>query len=124
MHLNIDTLIRWHKKVKTRQFTEKSVKEFQCLLKKESWQEVFKMSEVSATLHVCTDSFVTILLYHSPVNTSIWVSRKWNIPGTKVSSKKMRFFENSKRKKYSFKGSTDYIKRYQLAYKKRNRGSQ
>jgi hypothetical protein len=36
LHLNIYTLIRGHKKVKTRQFTEKSIEEFIHLLNKES----------------------------------------------------------------------------------------
>jgi len=57
LHLNTDTLLRGHKKVKTRQFTEKSIEEFKCLLNKESWQEVFKTSEANATLQVCTDTF-------------------------------------------------------------------
>jgi len=62
LYLNIDTLIRGHKKVKTRQFTEKSIEEFKCLLNKESWQEVFKTSQANGTLQVCMDTFVTILI--------------------------------------------------------------
>jgi len=62
LYLNIDTLIRGHKKVKTRQFTEKSIEEFKCLWNKESWQEIFKTSEANATLQVCMDTFVTILI--------------------------------------------------------------
>jgi hypothetical protein len=36
--LNVNTLMRKHKNVKTRQLTERSVEEFKCLLKREPWE--------------------------------------------------------------------------------------
>jgi hypothetical protein len=52
LHLDVNTLIREHKKVKTRQFTERSLDKFKRVLNKEPWQEVFKSLEVNATLQV------------------------------------------------------------------------
>jgi len=62
LHLNIDTLIRGHKQSQNNAIYCKSIEEFKCLLNKESWQEVFKTSEANATLQVCMDTFVTILI--------------------------------------------------------------
>ena len=52
VHLNVNTWVREHKKVKTRQFTERSTDKFKCVLNKEPWQEVFKSLEVNAILQV------------------------------------------------------------------------
>jgi hypothetical protein len=57
LHLNVNTVIRKHKKVESRHFTERSIEEFKCLFNKESWQEVFKASEVNATLQIFMDTF-------------------------------------------------------------------
>jgi hypothetical protein len=60
-----------HTKVKTRQFTERSVEEFKCLLNRESWQEVFNTLVINATLQVFMDTFVVILIQHKLVNLSV-----------------------------------------------------
>jgi hypothetical protein len=41
MKLNVKTIVRKCKKIKSRQYSEKSIEEFKYLLNKESWQEVF-----------------------------------------------------------------------------------
>jgi hypothetical protein len=55
--LNVKTIVRKCKKIKSRQYSEKSIEEFKCLSNKESWQEVFRTSEVNSTLQICMDIF-------------------------------------------------------------------
>jgi hypothetical protein len=42
LQLNVKTTVRQCKKIKSRQYSAKSIEKFKCLLNKESWQEEFQ----------------------------------------------------------------------------------
>jgi hypothetical protein len=66
--LNVKTLVRKCKKIKSRQYSEKSMEEFKCLLNKESWQEVFQTSEVNSALQVFR--IFLVIRYSIPIQTN------------------------------------------------------
>ena len=55
LQLNVKTIVRKCKKIKSRKYSEKSKEEFECLLNKESWHELFQTSEVNCALQVFMD---------------------------------------------------------------------
>ena len=57
LQLNVKTMVRKCKKIKSRPYSENCVGEIKCLLNKESWQEVFQTSEVNSALQVFMDIF-------------------------------------------------------------------
>jgi len=68
LQLNVKTIMRKCKKIKSKQYFEKSIEEFKCLLNKESWQEVFQTSEVNSALQVFMDHFGYYSIWHSHTN--------------------------------------------------------
>ena len=101
MKLNVKTIVRKCKKIKSRQYSEKSIEEFKCLLNKESWQEVFRTSEVNSTLQICMDIFgyyFDIAFPYKLTNLNKTYNSKWITKGIKISSKRMCFLNLVKRK--------------------------
>jgi len=66
------------------------------LLNKESWQEVFRTSEVNSTLQVFMDIFgyyFNIAFPYKLINLNKTYNRKWITKHIKISSKRMHFFQ-------------------------------
>jgi hypothetical protein len=68
----VKTIGRKCTKIKSRQYLKKKVKEFRCLLNKESWQEVFQTSEVNSALQVFMDicGYYFNIAFSIPVQTN------------------------------------------------------
>jgi hypothetical protein len=127
LHLNVNTVIRKHKKVQSRHFTERSIEEFKCLLNKESWQEVFKALEVNAALQKFMDTFYYYFNIACPCK-SVFVSKsyssKWITQGIKISSERKHFLNIVKKENSLSREAPDYIKKTSTHIKKSTKGSQ
>ena len=121
LQLNVKTTVRQRKKIKSRQYSAKSIEKFKCLLNKESWQEEFQTSEVNSTLQVFMDIFgyyFNITFPHQLINLNKTYNSKWITKGIKISSKIIHFL-NSVRRKFSLSREAQaYIKKYNITYKK------
>ena len=94
LQLNVKTIVRKCRKIKSQQYSEKSIEEFKCLLNNESWQEGFQTSEVNSALRVFMDIFgyyFNITFPYKLINLSTTYNSKWITKGTKNSSKRRLF---------------------------------
>jgi hypothetical protein len=98
----VKTIMRKCKEIKSKQYFEKSIEEFKCLLNnKESWQEVFQTSEVNSALQVFMDHlgyYFNMAFPYKLINCSKTCNSKWITKGIKISSKRMRFLNSVQRK--------------------------
>jgi hypothetical protein len=121
LQLNVKTIVRKYKKIKSRQYSEKTIEEFEYLLNKESWQEVFQTSEVNSALQVFMDIsgyYFNITFAYKLINLGKTYNSKWITKGTKISSKRMRFLNSVKTKFSLSREAQAYIKKYLITYKK------
>jgi exonuclease III len=121
LQLNVKTIVRQCKKIKSRQYSEKSMQKFKCLLNKESWQEEFQTSEVNSTLQVFMDIFgyyFNITFPNQLINLNKTYTSKWITKGIKISSKRIHFLNSVKRKFSLSREAQAYIKKYNITYKK------
>jgi len=52
LQLTVKKMVKKWKVITSRQYSEKRVEEFKCLLRKESWQEVYQTLEVNSALQI------------------------------------------------------------------------
>jgi hypothetical protein len=122
LQLNVKTIVRKCKKIKSRQYSEKSVEEFKCLLNKESWQEVLQTSEVNSTLLVFMDIFgyyFNTAFPYKLINLSKTYNSKWFIKGIKISSTRMRFLNSVKRKFNLSREAQAYLQKKTISHTKK-----
>jgi len=77
-----------------RHFGDNNIKEFEYLLKKVTWQEVFSETEVKGKLKVFTNSVLYFFDIAFPLEFRHGkkpLRNRWITQGIKMSSKKMRF---------------------------------
>jgi hypothetical protein len=80
MQLNVEIIVRKCKRIKSRQYSEKSIEEFKCLLNKESWQKLFQTSEVYSALQVFMDIlgyYFNMVFPYKLINLSKTYNSKW-----------------------------------------------
>ena len=102
LQLNVKTIVRKCRKIKSQQYSEKSIEEFKCLLNKESWQEVFQTTEVNSAVWAFMDIFgyyFNIAFPYKLINLSKTYNSKWITKGIKIRVK--THFLNSIKRKFS-----------------------
>jgi hypothetical protein len=119
-------LQKW-KVITSRQYSEKRVEEFKCLLNKKHWQEVYQTLEVNSALQIFIENFgyyFNIAFPYKLQKLRNVQNNKWITRGLKNSGKRMRFFNSlrkfnlSKEAQAYIKGTKSHTKRYQITYKK------
>jgi predicted outer membrane repeat protein len=108
-------------RIMRRQFGEGNIREFQYLLNKVTWHEVFLETEVDDKFNVFMEIFQYLFDIAFPVklvrlrNSS---RNSWITQGIKISSKKMRFLNVLKKKTNITREVLTYISRYRIIYKR------
>jgi len=113
-------LKKW-KVITSRQYSEKRVEEFKCLLSKESWQEVYQTLEVNSALQMFMENFgyyFNIAFPYKSQKLRNIQNNKWITNGLKNSSKRMSFLNSLKRKFNLSREAQAYVKKYQITHKK------
>jgi len=101
LQLNMKTIVRKCKKIKSRAYSAKSTVEFKCLLNKESWQEVFQTSDVNSALQIFMDIvgyYFNIAFPYKLINLSKSYNSKWVTKRIKNSSTRLHFLNSVKTK--------------------------
>jgi len=127
LQLNVKTIVRKCKKIKSQQYSEKSKEEFKCLLNKESWQEVFQTSEVNSAILVFMDIFgyyFNITFPNKLITLSKTYNSKWITKGIKTSSKRRHFLNSVERKLSLSREAQAYIEKIPYHIQKSTKGCQ
>jgi hypothetical protein len=121
LHINVENLKKGPVRIKERQFTEESIEEFNYLLSKESWQELWLNTEVNTKFNIFMDS---ILYYYNiafPLKSSYLKEsskNRWITKGIQISSTRMRFLNILRKTNNLPKKTQDYIFRYRVIYRR------
>ena len=109
------------KRVLKRHFRDDNIRVFQYLLEKETWQEVFRETEVNAkfkpfmniVLHLSDIAFPLKFRHIKKPQRNGWITK-----GMKISIKKMRGLNMLKKQSDLTEGVKNYITKYQIIYRR------
>jgi hypothetical protein len=121
LQLPLKKMVKKWKVITSRQYSEKRVEEFKCLLSKESWQELYQTLEVNSGLQIFMENFgyyFNIAFPYKSQKLRNMQKNRWITKGLKNSSRKMHFLNSLKRKFNLSREAQAYIKKYQITYKK------
>jgi hypothetical protein len=94
LQLTVKNMLQKWKVVTSRQYSEKRIQKFKCLLSKEHWQEVYQTLEVNSALQIFMENFgyyFNIAFPYKLQKLRNVQNNKWITKGLKNSGKRMRF---------------------------------
>jgi hypothetical protein len=120
LQLTVKKMLQKWKVITSRQYSEKRVEEFKCMLSKESWQEVYQTLDVNSALQIFRDNFgyyFNIAFPYKLQKLRNIHNNNWITKGLKNSGKRMHFLNSLKRKFNLSREAQAYITRYQITYR-------